>query len=280
MSSSAGGWRIGNDLVDLREPGALEQHRNARFVARVFTDAERAAIQGAASPARTLWAIWAAKEAVFKIARKADARAIFAHARFEVDARALARFSTLPAPGAAPAPGPGHRVAGRVRAPGFEARARWGLGVDRIHCVAWAPAEPGARPASFRTAAAGAPRLVSRAVRLGAWERGRSSQGAVLNADEARSTYSAEGRLLRVFAREVLARELGDERKLESRLTIQRAELGDRRFGPPLAYLDGAPVTGVDLSLSHDGEWLALAALIERATTGTAFPVAECRRLK
>jgi phosphopantetheinyl transferase (holo-ACP synthase) len=75
---------LGNDVVDLREARALAKENDERFLARIFTPAERACIQSARDPALTLWMIWAGKECLFKIASRENPRAIFAHRAFIV----------------------------------------------------------------------------------------------------------------------------------------------------------------------------------------------------
>ena len=54
---------VGNDVVDLGDPSIRASHLSARFVARVCTDVERAALAEAADPKTLLWSFFAAKEA-------------------------------------------------------------------------------------------------------------------------------------------------------------------------------------------------------------------------
>ncbi len=73
---------VGNDIVDLREKENLSP--SLRFRLRVFTDAELDQIHRSPERLRTLWMIWSAKEAGFKIAKKIDPNTIFAHREFIV----------------------------------------------------------------------------------------------------------------------------------------------------------------------------------------------------
>ena len=75
---------IGNDVVDLRDPDADFASFSPRFDVRVFSASERRRIQASADPEACRWRLWAAKEAVFKAARKADPGAVFSPRRFEV----------------------------------------------------------------------------------------------------------------------------------------------------------------------------------------------------
>ena len=108
-----GCW-IGNDIVDLAEPGVAGKERDRRFVDRVFTPAERARILDAVAPTIALWKTWAAKEAAYKVACKLREKVVFAHQAFEV---AIDRHD------------------GWVRFEDLVVRVRWELARDYIHCV-------------------------------------------------------------------------------------------------------------------------------------------------
>jgi phosphopantetheinyl transferase (holo-ACP synthase) len=87
---------IGNDVVDLRDADARPDALNRRFDARVFSSAERLALDRNSDPTRHRWRLWSAKEASYKVARKLDASASFSPVRFEVeldrDARGRVRY--------------------------------------------------------------------------------------------------------------------------------------------------------------------------------------------
>lgn len=75
---------VGDDVVDLDDPGIAGHHLRERFVARVCTARERAALAVAPDPRRLLWTLFAAKEAAYKAAVKLGRSPGFAHRRFEV----------------------------------------------------------------------------------------------------------------------------------------------------------------------------------------------------
>lgn len=76
---------VGNDIVDLSDPRCHAKAQDARFVARVFTSDEAERIRSAPSPNRTLWLLWAAKEAAYKVVSKlGPGPPAFVHARFLV----------------------------------------------------------------------------------------------------------------------------------------------------------------------------------------------------
>lgn len=70
--------------MDLRDPENQPQAIHPRFDDRVFTWTERARILAASSPHRMRWALWAAKESAYKVARKLDARVVFSPRAFRV----------------------------------------------------------------------------------------------------------------------------------------------------------------------------------------------------
>ena len=76
---------IGNDVVDLTDPGNIGKNRNNPFLQRIFTNAEREYIAAAAEPDVMLWALWAAKEAAYKVASKTDLLAVFTPRLFAVN---------------------------------------------------------------------------------------------------------------------------------------------------------------------------------------------------
>jgi hypothetical protein len=61
---------IGNDIVDLTDPGNIGKSRDDRFLQRVFTRPERERIAAAGEPDAVMWALWAAKETAYKVVRK------------------------------------------------------------------------------------------------------------------------------------------------------------------------------------------------------------------
>lgn len=89
---------VGNDVVDLLDPGLDAQIVRDRFDARICRAAEREAIRTAPDPARERWCHWAAKEASYKLLRKRAPETIFSPIRFEVEfapAGAAATFGGL-----------------------------------------------------------------------------------------------------------------------------------------------------------------------------------------
>jgi phosphopantetheinyl transferase (holo-ACP synthase) len=65
---------VGNDVIDLTDPGKIGKSRDVRFINRVFTSGERDFIFCSTHPDETLWTLWAGKEAAYKVMMKTDPR--------------------------------------------------------------------------------------------------------------------------------------------------------------------------------------------------------------
>jgi hypothetical protein len=72
---------------------------------------------------------------------------------------------------------------------------------------------------------------------------------------EADAVHHVQSALVRLSARSALANAIGAD---ESRLEIV-CEPGPTGRRPPRVYLDGAAAADLDVSLSHDGDWIAWA---------------------
>lgn len=104
---------LGNDVVDLAEPGVAGKAGDSRFLDRVFTAAEQEWISASPRPDHALWRLWAAKEAAYKARARQVPGLLFAHSRFEVDPEA-----------------------GHVRTPAGACPVEWHEGPGWVHCLA------------------------------------------------------------------------------------------------------------------------------------------------
>jgi phosphopantetheine--protein transferase-like protein len=217
---------IGNDIVDLAEPGVAGKEQDTRFMDRVFTPEERARILEAAAPTIALWKTWAAKEAAYKIACKLRDRVVFAHRAFEV------------------APGTDHSLGtwAQVSFDGLEIRVRWETARDYIHCVGQLIQQSAG---DVHTAPRAPRQILSDIV-----HHGQMLCGTLTTAEQAsvHSTPSARVRLV--------ARRLFERWELQGAEVLRqwREEWG---WSPPVVALEGQPLTGFDVSLSHDGRFVA-----------------------
>lgn len=217
---------VGNDVVDLTAPRAADRHLDERFVARVFTEAERARILEEDDPSLRLWLGWAAKEAAYKVVSKALGEPPpFAHRRFEVtwsDAKeGLVRYESK-------------EVRVLVQHAGAD---------GHVHVLAYMPRAMEGPAKVDRLDRAGAPWL---APLEGLLDRFTELERA--------SVHSMSSAAVRIAARADAAVLLDvDVGRVE--IVCGPGALGRR---PPRVLVDGARAS-VDVSLSHDGPWIAWA---------------------
>lgn len=187
---------VGNDVVDLGDPDNRASFARPGYVERVCTVAERRALAAAPDPERAFWALFAAKEAAYKLLVKLGEEPGLAHRSIEV------------APDLASSRYQGHEL---------------GLSVE--HAEGWVHALSVLGPATPRFEVAALP-------------------------PHARA--SAAGReLLCRMASQVLG-------VPGARLSIERrpSPASFDGFEPPRLCDAGVP-TGLDVSLSHDGRFVA-----------------------
>jgi phosphopantetheinyl transferase (holo-ACP synthase) len=80
-------FAVGNDVVDFaasRWPHHRHAHALGRFSERVCAADERALVAAAHHPERMLWALFAAKEAAYKVVTRFTGGVVFAHRAFVV----------------------------------------------------------------------------------------------------------------------------------------------------------------------------------------------------
>lgn len=235
---------VGNDVVDLANPRTEGRGSDDRFIARVFDDAEQEAIREEGGSDVELWSRWAAKEAAFKaISKVIGVQPAFLHRTFKVEwSNGVARDA------ASDDPEDELVRVGAVRHGDHVAHVTVRLRPGAVHAVAlcaphWAPASMTVR---CRVA-----RLIDPTSRWsGSLEEliGRFSQR------EADAVRSVESAAVRLGAREEVARLLG---VAEERVEIV-CDPGPASRRPPRVLLDGSAAPA-DVSLSHDGGWIAWA---------------------
>jgi phosphopantetheinyl transferase (holo-ACP synthase) len=233
---------VGNDIVDLEQPRTQGRAGDDRFVGRVFDPEEQAAIRAASDPDLELWARWAAKEAGFKVVSKLiGTPPPFVHRAFKVEwGDAVAQVSADVVRG------------GRVRYGEHEARVAVLRCTGSVHAVGFGargdvPEGMDLRP---RVALLDAPQ----APWSGALEelRGRFTER------ELDAVYSRQSAAVRLGARADLAGALGVD---EERVEIV-CDPGPTSQRPPRVMLDGKRARA-DVSLSHDGRWIAWVLLMD-----------------
>jgi len=230
---------VGNDVVDLGEPRTEGRAADDRFVDRVFDPEERVAIRGASDGDLELWARWAAKETGFKVISKLlGAPPLFVHRAFKVE------WTDTVDPEESDASAVVRR--GRVTYEGLEARVVVRLCPGAVHAVGFgAPGGPPERVSLHR-------HLAPLDDPDRPWAGPLEALEMQLSERERDAVYSLHSAAVRLGARADLARALAvGEERLE--IVCDPGPTGQR---PPRVFLDGERAAA-DVSLSHDGRWIA-----------------------
>jgi phosphopantetheinyl transferase (holo-ACP synthase) len=224
---------IGNDIVDLNHPGNRGKSRDRRFVSRVFTAEEQERIDGAAAPDALLWMLWAAKEAAFKAAVKRKPGTAFIPRAYAVT---LADFSSandrredVPSDISIASDGDDTgfpAIVGAVTTPAGPIDFSCSRSAGHVHCVA---------------------------VMNGAYRMARPDTDVLAVARKLTGPVDPSS-ALRWEAIHYLASAL---KVSPFFIRIHREKMG-AVSGPPRVYMEGRP-TDMDISLSHDGRYIAFA---------------------
>ena len=211
---------VGNDIVDLTNPSTRRKSQDIRFINRVFTQGEQKQILSSANPDVMLWALWAGKEAAYKVVSKSYPavpsvpRAY--NVSFDEDVIQLSRNCS----GC-------YIISGAVRTPRGLILIKAFQTHDSIHCIG----------------VSGSPEGVDSVI----WGVKRISKS--LNAPpyfESSAVREAAKRHLSLYL----------NRKPDE-IEIHRPR-GARGLGVPIVYVNDCHA-GVDISLSHEGEFVAYA---------------------
>jgi phosphopantetheinyl transferase (holo-ACP synthase) len=235
---------VGNDVVDLEQPRTHGRAGDERFVQRVLAPAEAIEVRGAPDPDLELWCRWAAKEAGFKVISKLiGTPPRFVHRSFEVVWTAAGAGASTEHGGS----GLDQPIrTGTVRYREFEALVSVALFPGTLHAVSFATREGNAGAVSV------SPHLEALDSPGSAWDGALEVLRQRLTARESDAVYSRASAAVRLGARRELADVLG---VAEERLEIVCAP-GPTSQRPPRVLLDGGE-TEADVSLSHDGHWIA-----------------------
>jgi hypothetical protein len=210
----------------------------------VFDPDEQVAIRSAADGDLEVWARWAAKETGFKVVSKLiGTPPPFVHRAFKVE-------WTRSGPDASPSAGEsseGRSVReGRVTYEGYEVQVWVQLWSGAVHAVGFgapreAPADPILQPRLAELDSPGRP-----------WTGSLEELKVRFTDRERDAVYSRESAAVRLGARSELARALEvDERRVEI-----VCDPGTTGLRPPRVFLDDERAAA-DVSLSHDGRWIA-----------------------
>jgi len=241
---------VGNDVVDLANPRTQGRASDARFLARVFTADEQEAIRATDGSDIELWSRWAAKEAAFKsISKVIGVQPAFLHRAFEVV------WSEVREAGDEVANAGSEGCVVRVGTVGH---------ADRVAhvSVCLRPGAVDALAVCTPTGGAHAIEVHRRVERLldpaSCWSGPLEELMPRFSEREADAVRTLESAAVRLGAREDVARMLG--------VTEERVEIvcvpGPSGRRPPRVLLDGCGAAA-DVSLSHDGSWIAWAIWVD-----------------
>lgn len=217
--------RIGNDVIDLRAAHNRGRANHARLLARVLTANERAQLLADEGGDAGFALLWSAKEAAYKALKKARPALVFAPGRWQVDCAVL-RMT-------------GATCHGRVQMDADTCIAvNWQYEPHGLHCVATFGPTPEPIDSAVRTLAESTPQRPFSAVEQASFSRPESAH-------------------VRELARQLLAaRGIHD---------VEIVRVGDGAAKqPPQVFAAGIPLNHVELSLSHDGDYVAAAIALRR----------------
>ena len=247
---------LGNDVVDLSDPRCRGKASDRRFLRRVFTQRETAAILESPTPDLALWQRWAAKEAAFKaVSRLLSSPPPFEHARFQVALEPVSGESSSAL----------SLSRGWVRYEGTRVVCACHQNADWVHAVAWYPGEGGVDGEGPSIVTGLSPLEEGDPEGEDGWEtrlRPRFSDR------EWGCVYSRPSAVTRLLARASMALTLGVG---ETRLEIVCGP-GNPGRRLPHVLLDGKE-SGSSVSLSHHGKlsaWALGVALISPDVAGSA----------
>lgn len=217
---------LGNDIVNLSTARSKSKYLDQRFVKRVFTKSEQNIIELVTSPkhkSNIMWAIWAAKEASFKACQKKNPELIFSHSKFDITFDidvAVIKFNNYNKP-----------ITGFVSYKNKTVAVKWQFDKHTVHAVAV---------------------LLSNNKIFTAWDKIQYSIFAIDSEDHIKESCST-----RWHATQFLI-----SCGLEQHIKIIRPNIivnNATRHGPPIVCIKDHRLTTIDISLSHDHGWGAVA---------------------
>jgi phosphopantetheinyl transferase (holo-ACP synthase) len=115
--------KLGNDIVDL----LLARSYSKKFLARVFSFEEQTSILNNPDNNTILWAIWAAKEAAYKALKKILPELIFSHNKFNLTQQTLINLQNIKT---------NNTITGVLLYQNYYCHIKWEYNTDFIHCIA------------------------------------------------------------------------------------------------------------------------------------------------
>ncbi len=241
---------VGNDIVDLADPRTKGRSTDERFVRRVYDTDEQEAIATSEDSDIELWSRWAAKETGFKVISKLIGDPPpFVHRAFRVVWNPCERATDA-----------GVETVIRSGVVHYEPPQVGGMGVRLEATVSVAFRDDALHAVGFgsRGGQSGDVHVEPHVELLetpdGVWAGSLDELTPRLTERELDAVYSRQSAAVRLGARADLAEAL---RVAEKRIEIVCAP-GPTSRRPPHVLVDGERIQA-DVSLSHDGRWIAWA---------------------
>jgi len=219
---------IGNDIVDLNLDNVLEKYLKTRFVNRVLASVEMEYLDLSADPGLLLWYLWTAKEAAYKAMKKFNSDTVFSHKEFKVIIANPNDFLSL------------INKKAHIKYGDEIIVLDWQSSSDWVHCNA-----------IFQ---------IDKSISYNIFDYKIMRTSDVLNLsdsfneEEKLSIYSEQSKAVRTLTKVLL-----HQNGLEGAQII-RKPLGGH-FAPPQVYKNSLLLSNWDLSMTHDGEFVACSVL-------------------
>jgi len=255
----------GNDVVDLTARRIRALADNPRFRKRVLAASEEDWL--ATRPGSVdLWAVWSAKEAAFKaVSKLLGSPPVFRHAAFVTELEDAGRADLTAFLGAVSCsvtgspPELAYSLVGTVRHGTDTVRVCVWVAATAVHAVGVANTLRSGRPATDRL-----PSTRPFGLACSCSVSGGSVSGVpVLSARESALVRTPWSASVRTSAKEGLAAVLAVD---PGRIEILSRPVGSAGGHPPYVVVDGREAP-VDVSLSHDGPWIAWSCTYDSNTT-------------
>lgn len=214
---------VGNDIVDLTNPETKKKSQDIRFINRVFTQGEKEQIFSSTNADFMLWALWAGKESAYKVVSKFCPDISSVPREYDVSFDEDVMQLSRGCFGR-------YTLSGAVRTPCGSILIKTYQTHDSVHCIG----------------ASGSPGNVD-TITWGVKRIGRRPD----------FTPHFESFAVREAAKNHLSLYLN---RKPDEIEIRRPK-GERDLGAPIVYVDDSPAE-VDISLSHEGEFVAYAFIV------------------
>ncbi|MGB9498280.1 MAG: 4'-phosphopantetheinyl transferase superfamily protein [Dissulfuribacterales bacterium] len=215
---------IGNDIVDLKTLEAMGKAADTRFVQRVLNPDEQQAVLNSDHPDGFLWAFWAAKETAYKATSKSHPDVTSAPRRYQVILDSKKKTNPL---------------TGEVITPHGIVPIKITFHEDYVHCIGMAGRFQDLKTGDLDDIVFGLE---------------ETNPGEEAGSD---SLSERESIMVRTVAKERIASHLG---RNPDEIHIMRNK-SPEKHGPPMVYFKGRK-NNVDISLSHDGRFVAYAFMV------------------